>query len=59
VIKRAHDKARKKKYLGTDDASLVEKIGHDVYVIDGSRDNIKITTHEDLRLAAAILSLAR
>ncbi len=41
----------------TDDCQLVEAIGHRCAVVDGSRLNIKITTHEDLKLAAAILPL--
>jgi 2-C-methyl-D-erythritol 4-phosphate cytidylyltransferase len=39
----------------TDDAQLVEAIGHPCFVVDGSRWNIKITTRDDLRLASAIL----
>lgn len=41
----------------TDDCQLVEASGHPCAVVEGSRFNIKITTHEDLRLAAAILGL--
>jgi 2-C-methyl-D-erythritol 4-phosphate cytidylyltransferase len=39
----------------TDDAQLVEAIGHDVFVVLGSQANFKITTREDLELAEAIL----
>ncbi|MDD4981007.1 MAG: 2-C-methyl-D-erythritol 4-phosphate cytidylyltransferase [Candidatus Omnitrophica bacterium] len=39
----------------TDDASLVEKLGRQVRVVEGSYFNIKITTPEDLVLAEAIL----
>ncbi len=39
----------------TDDARLVEAIGHSCVVVDGSPFNLKITTAEDLRLAGAIL----
>ncbi len=39
----------------TDDASLVEMLGHEVRVFQGSPDNIKITTKTDLLLAEAIL----
>jgi 2-C-methyl-D-erythritol 4-phosphate cytidylyltransferase len=39
----------------TDDAQLVERLGHAVTVVNGSPINIKITTHEDLRLAEAAL----
>ena len=35
----------------TDEASLVEQLGHPVHVIDGWPMNIKITTNEDFRLA--------
>lgn len=59
VIKKAHDMARMQNFRGTDDAYLVEQIGHEVFVINGTRDNIKITTQEDLRLAQAIITLTR
>jgi len=39
----------------TDDAQLVEAIGHPCRVVEGSPMNLKITTAADLRLAAAIL----
>lgn len=39
----------------TDDASLVEQLGHRVRVFPGSPENIKITTPSDLALAEAIL----
>ena len=39
----------------TDDASLVERLGHSVRVFDGSPENIKVTTPVDLLLAEAIL----
>lgn len=35
----------------TDDASVVESAGHEVTLIEGNRDNIKITTPFDLRIA--------
>lgn len=39
----------------TDDCSAVERLGKVVYLTDGSYENIKITTPEDVSLAAAIL----
>lgn len=39
----------------TDDSMLVEHIGHEVYLSDGSYTNIKITTQEDLIIAESIL----
>lgn len=39
----------------TDDAVLIEKSGHTVKIIEGSYENIKITTPEDLILGEGIL----
>lgn len=39
----------------TDEANLVERIGHAVTVVEGSPLNIKITTQEDFRMAEALL----
>jgi 2-C-methyl-D-erythritol 4-phosphate cytidylyltransferase len=55
LLKKAHEMARKDGFIGTDDASLVERIGIPVNIIDGSYENIKITTPEDLVLAETIL----
>ncbi len=55
LILEAYEKAYKKKTKATDDASLVENLGHPVKVVEGSPDNLKITTPEDLILAEAIL----
>jgi 2-C-methyl-D-erythritol 4-phosphate cytidylyltransferase len=43
----------------TDDAQLIERIGHEVRLVAGSPLNIKITTHADLLLATAILQAQR
>ena len=40
----------------TDDAQAVEALGHQVVVVPGSVVNFKITTKEDLELAAAVLA---
>lgn len=56
VIRKAHDRARRNHFSGTDDASLVEQAGGNVMVIQGSRANIKITTQADLALASGIVS---
>lgn len=55
LLFRAHDEARAQGVLGTDDASLVERLGHTVEVVAGSRCNIKITTPDDLDLASLFL----
>ena len=51
----AHDRARLDGYQGTDDASLVERMGKAVKILCGSRNNIKITSKEDLNIARALL----
>jgi 2-C-methyl-D-erythritol 4-phosphate cytidylyltransferase len=43
--------ARRDGFQATDDAQLVERIGHSVTVVPGSPINMKITTKEDMRLA--------
>ncbi len=55
VILAAHEIAEAERYLGTDDASLVEWLGKEVHVVMGDYRNIKITTPEDLILAEAFL----
>lgn len=52
----AHARAEKDGFLGTDDASLVERIGGRVVLIEGSARNIKITTAIDLMHAEALLA---
>lgn len=49
ILKEAYELAKKNSYCGTDDASLVEELGKKVSIIQGSYDNIKITTIEDLK----------
>lgn len=55
LILKAHQYAREKNILATDDSMLVEKLGREVKMIEGSYDNIKITTPEDLFVAENIL----
>ncbi len=57
VIKEAFRRAAEDGFIGTDDASLVERIGINVYILPGSYNNIKITTPEDLILANLILQM--
>jgi 2-C-methyl-D-erythritol 4-phosphate cytidylyltransferase len=57
IIRTAHERALRDRISGTDDAMLVERMGIPVRMIPGSRQNIKITTPEDLALAEAILVL--
>ncbi|MBW2147309.1 MAG: 2-C-methyl-D-erythritol 4-phosphate cytidylyltransferase [Deltaproteobacteria bacterium] len=55
LLMNAHKKAAREGWMTTDDASLVERLGVPVQVVEGLRNNIKITTPEDLLMAARIL----
>lgn len=59
VLERAHVAADDEAFEGTDDASLVERIGELVLVVPGPRDNIKVTVAEDLAYATAVLGRRR
>lgn len=58
VLRQAHAEALRAGYEGTDDASLVERLGGAVAVVPGSSRNLKITTVDDLAMAEAALSAA-
>lgn len=45
------EKAMKEGFYGTDDVSLVERLGRNVTIVEGSYDNVKITTPGDIRVA--------
>ena len=55
LLCRAYEAATRDNYYGTDDASLVERMGAQVRMIAGSCENIKITTPEDLIMAEALM----
>jgi len=54
VLVEAHHKALVDGFHGTDDAALAERLGYRVKVLEGSPENIKVTTREDLLLAEFI-----
>lgn len=56
LIRQAHLSAQAEGYQGTDDASLVERLGLPVQLTMGSRRNIKLTTPEDMAMAEAMLN---
>ena len=58
VLKKAFDEATADGFLGTDEASLVERSGHAVAVVMGSPRNIKITAPADMELAEFYLKSA-
>ncbi len=58
VLEQAYASAAAEGFAGTDDASLVERLGLPVAMLRGDYRNIKLTTPEDLVLARAFLSSA-
>jgi 2-C-methyl-D-erythritol 4-phosphate cytidylyltransferase len=55
LLKKAFDEAIADGFLGTDEASLIERAGVAVHVVMGSPRNLKITTPGDLELAEFFL----
>ena len=51
----AHAQAVREGFVGTDDSQLMERLGHRVKMLEGTRDNFKITTDADLAYAEFIL----
>jgi 2-C-methyl-D-erythritol 4-phosphate cytidylyltransferase/2-C-methyl-D-erythritol 2,4-cyclodiphosphate synthase len=55
VLRRALEAAARDRFRGTDEAALVERIGHPVAIVAGRPENIKITTPDDLDRARTML----
>lgn len=55
VILEAYERASEQSVSATDDSALVERLNRPVLVVEDRRDNIKITTPEDMAIAEAIL----
>jgi 2-C-methyl-D-erythritol 4-phosphate cytidylyltransferase len=53
LIKKAFEKAYKPEF--TDDASVLESFGEKINLVEGNRENIKITTQQDLVVANALM----
>ena len=58
-LRQGHAEALKKGWTVTDDASLYERLGWPVRVLDAGPSNIKVTTPFDLTVAEAVLALRR
>lgn len=56
-LREAYEVADSEGYVGTDDASLVERLGGRVAMFPGPRDNLKITVPEDLLMVERLLEL--
>ncbi len=56
LIRKAYDKAYEDGFYATDDSALVEHLGEKVAIVQGSYENIKITTPSDLEIAECRLA---
>jgi len=56
LLGQAFRKAQADSFYGTDEASLIEYLGQEVRVVDGSEWNLKITRPEDLVLGESIVA---
>ena len=56
ILLRAYEQAALDNFLGTDDASLVERIGGKIKIVQSDYKNIKITTPEDIQIAETFLA---
>jgi 2-C-methyl-D-erythritol 4-phosphate cytidylyltransferase len=59
LLKEAFAKAATDGVNASDEAGLVERLGHDVHVVHGTEGNIKITRPSDMELARFYLDLER
>jgi 2-C-methyl-D-erythritol 4-phosphate cytidylyltransferase len=59
LLREAFRKAKEDGVTGSDEAQLVERLGHDVFVVVGSERNLKITRPSDMELARFYLEQER
>lgn len=57
ILQEAYQKAFEDNFIGTDDASLVERLNYPVKMVEGDRSNFKITYPLDLKLAKLLLDI--
>lgn len=55
LLLKAYESAIADNFVGTDDASLVERVGGVIQMVEGDRENLKITYPVDLKIAELIL----
>ena len=60
IYRRAHASALSDGFVGTDDSALIERLGGQVLMVEGRRDNIKLTVPEDYSaVEASVVKLRR
>lgn len=56
LLMEAAQRAKADGFLGTDEAMLVERMGHPVQIVESTYENVKMTTPDDLIYGKAILA---
>lgn len=56
LLEKAEKLANEDGFLGTDESMLVERLGKQVYIVESTYDNVKMTTQEDLLFGEVILN---
>lgn len=59
LLLKAYESAIESEFVGTDDASLVERVGGKIQMVEGDRENLKITYPVDLKIAQLILGVEK
>jgi 2-C-methyl-D-erythritol 4-phosphate cytidylyltransferase len=59
ILRDAYAMAARDGFSASDEAGLVERLGHDVYVVAGSTSNLKVTRPGDMELARFYLQQER
>lgn len=59
LLQEASEEAETAGFLGTDESMLVERLGHPIYMVESTYDNVKMTTREDLVFGEIILERRR
>ena len=56
VLRAAHERAHADSFVGTDESQLVERSGGTIKVVQGTRDNLKVTFPEDFAVVEAMIA---
>ncbi|MBF0491742.1 MAG: 2-C-methyl-D-erythritol 4-phosphate cytidylyltransferase [Deltaproteobacteria bacterium] len=55
LLRKAFEKAKVENFLGTDEASLVEAMGEEVFIVESTPLNLKVTQPQDFKIAEILL----
>lgn len=55
LLQKACERAIEDGFIGTDESTLVERLGHPVHIVESTYDNVKMTTKDDLVFGEILL----